>query len=322
MVEIVNGEILTCSLTAGAKGGTELMADMMLKYVDNELLKPFQIIHSRFRGFNEGSIPIFVCHDLANDPEVAELANPEFRSKFAKIVMVSNFQKDQYHYVLGIPYDDMVVIQNAIEPITEAGQRKDPKEEIRLIYHTTPHRGLEILTYVFPHLKAKYPQLVLDVFSSFKIYGWEQRDEEYKRVFETLKTTPGVSYYGSVDNATIRQALLKSHIFAYPCIWMETSCIAAIEALCAGNAVVAPNFGALPETTKGLTHQFHFSENYQTLADRFFNTMCQAIDGFLENYQNQNEPGLALRQLFNADYSWNRRKNEWENFLKGCLTKL
>jgi glycosyltransferase involved in cell wall biosynthesis len=322
MVEIVNGEILTCSLTAGAKGGTELMADMMVKHIDKKHLEPFQIIHSRFRGFADDKIPVFVCHDLATDPEVAELANPEFRSKFAKIVMVSNFQKDQYHYCLGIPYDDMVVIPNAIEPIIGVGQRPDPNEEIRLIYHTTPHRGIELLAHVFPYLKEKYPQVTLDVYSSFKIYGWEQRDEQYQEVFEKLKTMNGVNYHGTVDNDTIREALLKSHIFAYPSIWMETSCIAAIEALCAGNAVVCPNYGALPETTKGFAHMVHYTEKYDLLAERFYHQMCNTIECVMKNSEYQNRPDTIMRSLFNMEYSWHNRKHEWESFLSGCLTKV
>lgn len=319
MVEIIGGEIKTCSLTSGAKGGTELMADMMVKYVDKELLEPFQIIHSRFRGFDETKIPIFVAHDLANDPEVEQLSDPEFRKNFAKIVMVSNFQKDQYHYILGVPYDEMVVIPNAIEPILDFGQRKDPHEEIRLIYHSTPHRGLGVLAHAFPYLKERYPQLVLDVFSSFKIYGWEQRDEQYAELFDLLKNTGGVNYRGTVANDEIRQALLKSHIFAYPCIWMETSCIAAIEALCAGCSIVHPNFGALPETTKGLTHWFHFSEDYQTLANRFYSTMIENIDSFLKMHDKQNDPDILTRQLFNLTYSWSRRKDDWNHLLSGIL---
>ena len=73
---------------------------------------------------------------------------------------------------LGVPYDNCHVMRNAIDPVpTNLIKKPDTKEQIRLIYHTTPHRGLELLVPVFEFYK-EYDNSYLDVFSSFEIYGW------------------------------------------------------------------------------------------------------------------------------------------------------
>ena len=76
----------------------------------------------------------------------------------------------------GVPYSESIILRNAIDPI-EVGEK--PKDTIRLIYHSTPHRGLELLVPVFEKLCETHDDIELDVYSSFKIYGWEERSEEH-----------------------------------------------------------------------------------------------------------------------------------------------
>ena len=86
--------------------------------------------------------------------------------------------------VLGIPYFKSIVLNNAIDPIEPL---EKPDDKIRLIYHPTPHRGLELLVPVFEALCNEHNDIELDVYSSFKIYGWEQRDDQYKQLFDRCK---------------------------------------------------------------------------------------------------------------------------------------
>jgi hypothetical protein len=50
------------------------------------------------------------------------------------------------------------------DPIAPTAIRKS-KERIKLIYHTTPHRGLQILVPVFEKLCEWHDDIELDVFS-------------------------------------------------------------------------------------------------------------------------------------------------------------
>ena len=86
------------------------------------------------------------------------------------------------------------------------------------------------------------------MYSSFEIYGWGEKDEAFKSLFEKCKSDDRITYYGSVPYEELREAWKKMHILAYPSTWQETSCRVAMEAMSAHCAVVTSNWGALPET--------------------------------------------------------------------------
>lgn len=301
---------VTDDIAANAKGGTELMRDALFSRISPDLLKHFQIICSRPTHLEEDKIRILWCHDLPEDPYVRNLAEPSYRDQFDLFVFVSNWQMDQYKRVLGVPYSKSIVLENAIAPI-EVNEK--PKDIIKLIYTPTPHRGLELLVPVFKKLSEHFDNIELDVYSSFKLYGWEQRDEPYRKVFEECNNHPKINYYGTATNDVVREALSKAHIFAYPSIWPETSCLCLIEAMSAKCISVHPNYAALPDTAGGLTMMYQWSEDVNTHANRFGSTLVTAI-----NYAQTNEivPILDYTKTY-ADYrfSWDRRIVAWENVL-------
>lgn len=300
-------------LNARARGGTELMQERIAKYVSSDLLNDFQIIPSRVRDLDPNKKKILWLHDLPNDPESAHLQEVESRKRFDKIVCVSNWQMQLYNMVLGLPYGECVVLRNAIEPI------KVPKKEyngkVNLIYHTTPHRGLEVLVPVFEKLCEVHEDIHLDVYSSFGVYGWEERDAPYRVLFDRCRAHPQITYHGAVSNEEIREALVKSHIFAYPSIWPETSCLAAIEAMSAMNLVVCPNYAALPETCANFGMMYPYQENKDYHAIQFAHTLNNAINAVKSNGL-ENDFMRFQKEYFDYFYNIETRAQEWTNLLK------
>lgn len=314
MTEIVNGEIRYNELTKNANGGTELQARRILKHVPKEFLEGYQIIHSRVRELEPDLKKILVVHDLHNDPELGNLTDPDYRSQFEKIVFVSNWQANMFHLSMGIPYKDFVVIKNSIDTFPE--HEKEYDGTVRLIYHTTPHRGLGILVPVVEAL-AKYdiPNFHLDVFSSFSAYGWEERDEPYRDLFNRIEDHPNMTYHGFQPNEVVREALMKSHIFAYPNIWPETSCLAAIEALASGNLVVHPNFAALPETLVGLGQEYQFIEDQNAHAYRFHTELRNAIHYVADQHENYKGYSHYAQAFGNLIYNNENMAHRWSKLL-------
>ena len=245
--------ISTNEVDKNAMGGTELMKYALYDKLPKNLLERFQIIPSRFRGIEKGKKPIYWVHDLAQDPEMQHLKDKGWE-KFESIVCVSHWQRQQVQDFLGVPSSYLTVLQNAIEPIADH-EKPDPKECVNIIYHTTPHRGLELLVPIMDWIEEQMPDINwhLDVYSSFGIYGWEERDKPYEGLFKRIKDHPRMTYHGHVPNEEVHKALQKAHIFALPSIWPETSCIALIEAMSAGCICVHSSLAALPETAANWT---------------------------------------------------------------------
>lgn len=302
-------------ISANSKGGTELMRMGLEERLDPTLVDNFQIICSRVRELDETKIRVLWLHDLPGDPESAHLKNGG-HDKFHLLVFVSNWQMQQYINYYNIPWSKCLVIENAITPIERENIVKSP-DKIKLIYHTTPHRGLEILVPVYEKLCEKHDNLELDVYSSFNIYGWAERDDQYKQLFERCKNNPKINYHGTVSNQEVKKAIAEADIFAYPSIWPETSCISLMEAMSAECVCIHPNYAALYETSAGMTVMYQWHESPNIHANMLFNQ----LEGVIAQLNRSKDiEGIKIQKSY-ADlrYNWQRVQMVWTNVLEALL---
>jgi glycosyltransferase involved in cell wall biosynthesis len=302
-----------------SKGGTELLQERLYGGdIPRELLEKVQIVFSRARDLDPDKKKIYYCHDLPEDPESSRLSDPMYRKKFDKFVFVSNWQMEKYNEVRGVEYNKSTIIKNSIVPIDTTKRTKSDK--IRLIYHTTPHRGLQLLVPAFVELCKRHDDITLDVYSSFKIYGWEDRDAQYQELFDICRNHPNIKYHGTVSNDEIREALLSADIFAYPSIWKETSCLSLIEAMSAGLLCIHPNLAALSETSMGLTWMYQWNEDANAHAGGFMQVLHQGIE-VMRNQREAIEADLKLQKIqVDRVHGWNNKANEWKALLES-ITK-
>jgi glycosyltransferase involved in cell wall biosynthesis len=299
-----------------AKGGTEQMQERLYGSLERELLEKFQIWYSRFdiNQLQHGKKQILYCHDLPGDPMYKETLGLEGRKRFSKICFVSNWQMQLFinHYQL--EWSQCFVLPNAIEPIDGVALPKAMDGgRIKLIYHTTPHRGLEILAHVFDEVSKKYP-ITLDVFSSFSVYGQPEGDLAYNQLFDYLRGHPLIQYHGGQPNSVVRNALLSSHIFAYPCIWPETSCISLMEAMSAGAIAVHPNLAALFETAANNTVMYQMQDQPNDHVRVFQANLEGAIKNLLDS-GNLQDLAASAREFANKHHNWERVAVIWKHFL-------
>ena len=225
-------------------------------------------------------------------------------------VYVSNWQYEKYRYHFNISENRSLVIKNAIQPI----ELKEKPNKIRLIYTSTPWRGLDVLLDAFTLLSRD--DVELDVYSSTIIYGtWfhEQNEKDYKALFQRAESMENVNYHGYASNEEIRDALSRSHVFAYPCTWEETSCLTAIEAGMAGLNLVTTNLGALYETINSWGRLVGYDSNKVNLTRKFAFALNRAID---EYWTKETQERLQEQHVYYKKfYSWDSRISEWRNFL-------
>lgn len=304
-----------------ANSGSELMMKGLERELGEEFLEDFQIILSRPRELDETKIRIFWAHDLPNDPESVDSLKNGGWKKFHRFVFVSNWQAQRYIEMFGIPWSKTVVMRNAIQPIDVDMDKKwdvGKENQIRLIYHTTPHRGLALLVPIFQELCKHHDNIHLDVYSSFKLYGWDESDEEFSELYKIIEEHEHMTYHGSVDNSVVRDALTEAHIFAYPCVHTETSCIALIEAMNAGVMCIHPNNGALYETSSNWTFMYPWHESHQEHAKSHFEMVNHAINLIRENDEGLKMKLSGQKSFSEVNYSWDIRSHEWRAFLDSC----
>lgn len=314
MAEIIGGEFRRNETNEKSMGGTEQLTMKLAERGDQSLLKECQIVSSRVRELHDDKVRIFWAHDLPGDPESEFLKTQHGKDKFHKFVFVSNWQMQAYVNVYGLPYSKCIVLRNFIDPIEEH-EKPNPEEQINLIYHTTPHRGLNILAAVFERLVEKHKNIHLDVYSSFGLYGWESRDKEYKEVFDRLEANPQVTNHGARPHDEVREALKKSHIFAYPSIWMETSCLSLMEAMSSKNICVHSNYGGLFETASHWTNMYQYNENMGNHAGACYNMLDLTITHYKEMFANAG-PTKVYADTF---YSWENRRSEWNSLMSALV---
>lgn len=322
-MDIIGGKLVRNETNENAKGGTEIIATALSQKLDSQLLSKVQIVNSRVRELQSEYVRIFVAHDLPGDPESEFLKTQH--DLFHRYVFVSNWQMMQYIAYYKLPWEKCCVIQNAIEPFNvdgwNKGSVKNKDSTIRLAYWSTPHRGLDILVPVFQKLCEKYGNIELDVYSSYKLYGWGDRDQAFEDLFETCRRHPKINYMGTVDNDTIRNNLLNTDILAYPSTWLETSCLVLIEAMSAGLLCVHPNFGALPETAAGLTEMYQWSPDKRIHAEVFYNTLDKAIATIDEDKRDLEKLELQI-DYSKKVYSWTDRVKQWNTFLAQTIEQV
>ena len=303
-------------IAKNSRGGTETaMARLYDGKVPRKLLQEFQIIPSRAGELREDKYRILWIHETPGDAAVQHLANGGWR-KFHRLVFVSNWQMQHFIVHFNIPWSKCKVMLHGIDPI-DTSSRMDRTGPIRLIYHTSPNRGLRILLPVFDHL-AKHHDIILDVFSSFRLYGWADRDEEFRGLFEFAKSHPRIVYHETVeDHAEIRKSLMQADIFAYPSTWPENACLCLIESMSAGLLCVHSNYGALFETAANWTAMYGFHENIQKHAEIFYPALEQAIKSVRTDAV-QRHCG-AQKAYADTYYSWAVRAKQWETWLNGIV---
>lgn len=296
-----------------SNGGTEQIKRLVASRLPDNLTDNFQIICSRVRKIEEDKIRVYWLHDLPEDPEANHLSAVSSRNRFHKLVFCSNWQYRRYCDVLKIPANDsLAVINNPIEPIDYVVNKS--KEEVRLIYTSTPQRGLGLLVPVFVELAKKHPNIKLDVFSSFSIYGWGQADDQFRELFDICRSHPQINYHGAQPNEVVREHLQRAHIFAYPSIWQETSCRALIEAMSAGCLCIHPNLAGLPDTSGGITSMYQFLEDPNAHAHLFYKLLDQAI---LTVHDDNTQSYLRfVKQYADTRFNINSIASQWTNLLE------
>lgn len=192
------------------------------------------------------------CHDDVDQNIVKDLENKELAEKIYNrcdaVIVLSHYQWQRWTAQFHLPLAKTFLSSNAV---AMEHYHVDPTSlslrPQRAFFSSVPWRGLAQLLELWPLVKGAVPDAELVICSSLRVYGMND-DAALQALYEKAQSLPGIVYRGSVSQSELREVALHSRALAYPCIFPETSCITAMEAMAAGAAVVSTSLGALPET--------------------------------------------------------------------------
>jgi glycosyltransferase involved in cell wall biosynthesis len=203
-------------------------------------------------------LPLVLWTQHAHDqPAMAALREAACGRQWDRIVCISRWQRQMFQQQLGVPAERIDVLRNAIGPAFERlfASREELAEAKRgpprLVYTSTPFRGLDLLLEGVAALRGRQPPAQIEVYSSMQVYGQPSQSDPYQTLYARCQATEGMVYIGSLPQPELAARLRGAQVLAYPNTFPETSCIAVMEALAAGLAVVTSDLGALPETGAG-----------------------------------------------------------------------
>lgn len=178
---------------------------------------------------------------------------PERDAKIDTYMVLSEWHrsnmKEKFPFVAEEKY---AIIGNGIDPSRFVQDRKaDPRTSTRIIYASSPDRGLDRALAYFPQIRKAIPEATLEVF-----YGWENYEKagarkDYRRKIERMLDQPGVTFRGRAGQKDLARELMRAGVLLYPSHeFCETFGITFLEAQAAGCVPVTRDNGALPETNK------------------------------------------------------------------------
>jgi glycosyltransferase involved in cell wall biosynthesis len=188
------------------------------------------------------------AHHDTNQGAVQSLAKPSVRRQLSKCLFVSEWQRRRYNDAFALDPERTAVIGNPYcrRALERVERRAKSFDRPRLIYTSTPFRGLDLLVDAFPIFASRFPDATATVLSGMELYG-ERNDERQQALLARIARTPGMALHAPTGKLALYAHLQDANLFAHPSTFDETFCIAALEARVLENALLMTRSGALPE---------------------------------------------------------------------------
>ena len=299
-------------------GGTEIQLEYLHKYVDKDLLNKVQITTSvpEKTPIDPTKINVLWVHNSYDQPNLYPwFKNKLNHRKYDWYVFNSHWTYEKYRLMFDIPTDISVVIKNGFDDDLIVKSEFKPKEKLKLIYTSTPWRGLDVLLNAMEQIKTD--KVELDIYSSTQIYGdafKKVNDDQFIKLYDKAKSLKYVNYKGYIDHKELMKVLHTYDCYVHPSTFEETFCLAAMESLAAGLVAMTTDLGALYETCAEFPIYVPYLKDKEALAKQF----AGAIDMLPDLISNVDENRIKFQmQYYRQYYHWNVIKTYWERFLNG-----
>lgn len=243
------------------------------------------------------------CHDLVT-PTV------ESKHNFDKILCLSRFHKDYVQAMQGVPDEKVIVTRNGLSPEKFKFEKKQ-KNPNKIVWMSSPDRGLDRSMIVLDQVRRDYPDLELHVYYGLENlykYGMAGLAEHLKKM---MSDRPWVKYHGFTEQSKMYHDVSDAVLWLHPCNFIETYCITANEMLALGIFPVTRKLGALANTLEDAE-----SKGHATLLDHDCISEVQ-IERYAESVREVLSKKLWEKIEFDVEkHSWESIADEWIKFME------
>jgi len=211
-----------------------------------------------------------VLHDLAPSGIVIPMSD-----KLKRIFCLSEWHVDYFtnifpqfkeitvpfYYGIDISrFDNERIIETDVNNLPKSNIQismveSSPKIPYKFIYSSYPNRGLYELLLMWPSIVVRYPDANLHIYSDVNgkwVNGVApELMQKIRDLYVQYENFPGglnIYKYGWVNKSTLAEAWKTAEYWLYPCTFMETFCLTALEAALSKTLAITNGLAALQNT--------------------------------------------------------------------------
>lgn len=151
--------------------------------------------------------------------------------------------------------DKVYISTNGIDSIVlkqKYNHFKKQKQPKRVIYTSSPDRGLELILENWFRVEERHPDVKLDIYYGFNnllklAQGNDWRKQLHDKIIHLASQYKTVEIHGRIPQPQLHEEMAKSSVWFYPGSWPETSCITVMEIQALGVYPIVRNYWAQGE---------------------------------------------------------------------------
>lgn len=254
-------------------------------------------------------------HDVPNNPDFTK-----DRIDFIdRIMVLSDFHKsllmmNDNGVFKPIPEEKIWVSSNGIADLVP--EEFNPRTNNRLIYASSPDRGLVHLLRNWERIKTEVPDATLDIYYGFDVFDAIHKNNPerlaWKAKMMQLMDQDGISYHGRVGHDELHRHYMEADIWAYPTHFEEISCISGMKAQALGAIPVVTDYAALSETVKnGIKVDIDITDPDDQ--QEYFDSLIKLMKDPARKAEIR-KPMMKFAQNY---FSWSKVAEEWSRVFSG-----
>jgi hypothetical protein len=258
-----------------------------------------------FKGYSENVY--LVVHDLFPSGVVIP-KDYKLKNIFCLTEWHSNYLKNMFP-----------TLQNIIKPFNYGIDNRfknnvNQKIKNKFIYSSFPNRGLLQLLQMWPKIYEKEPSSTLYIYADIN-NKWSNDVEPEKmneiRIlldkYKVNKNGLGIHYCGWVKKNELADTWLTSEFWVYPCTFMETFCLTALEAASSKTLAITNHHAALQDTVGNRGVIINGDATTQEWQDQALKQIFYYMN---EKNKNQKEKLININYEWSLNLTWEKQANK------------